>query len=231
MLKQKGLSALRVCAEPSTTLGNPRPAADWARGCPVVVDGAADVEALVRWAVRDQAAVAAVGGRTGPDGYLSFGRMVDTVARYGAAIQWGAAGACDRDPHPLAVEVMRWVGGDDAGVLVATHALCETRPDWMPGAVPKWQPVRWKKEGRLAQSEIDWIGRRPLYTKVTMTPDPKVVWRARSDWLDWWDRLDSVAEFVTGATGLQVRRLALARSPWEGDALDLTLRRKLDIPS
>lgn len=212
MLKQRGLSALRVCAEPSTTLGN-RQAPDWARGCSAVVDGAADVEALVRWAVRDQAAVAAIGGRLGPDGYLSFGRMVDTVARYGAAIQWGAAGACDRDPHPLAVEVMRWVGGDDAGVLVATHALCETRPDWMPGAVPKWEPKERDGRGR-ARSVRCAVRHRALYTPVRMNPDPHAIEVRRRQWGDWWERLDSLADGVTQATGVQVRKPRFPRYPW-----------------
>ena len=207
-----------------------QPDVDWARGCPAVVDGSADVEALVRWAVRDQAAVEAVGGRIGPDGYLSFGRMVERVAAYGAMVQWGSGGGWDRDPHPLAVEVMGYVGSDDVGVMVASHAMMATRPDWMPDAVPKWEPRAWNGKGQPKVEYTD-DGKRPWYVLIRINPHPDLISGRRAAWLEWWDRLDSVADGVSKATGVQVRNPAIPRYPWATVVEGLTSGEKLDIPS
>ena len=215
MLRYNGNSGLRVCGQPSETLGNPQAPAEWARGCPAVVDGSADVEALVRWAVRDQAAVevSAHEGRHGPRGVVTSAGVLDRYGRLGCMVDGaGSAAWGNRDLHPLARVVVDELWGD-VGALIVHHARLDDRPDWMPGAVPKWDPVERDGRGR-AVSVYCTRSKRKLYTLVRASPDPRMIEGRRALWLTWWDGLAELAKYVTGETAIVVTDPRVPREPW-----------------
>ena len=95
-----------------------------------------------------------------------------------------------------------------------------------PMQSPAMVPVR-DERGRIV-TVLNPNTRRPWYSRVTVEPDPRSIETHRGRWLCWWDTLDSLARFVSEATGLRVRSPGFLRLPWAAGGAELTVRQKLD---
>lgn len=177
-------------------------------------DGGWDVERLLIWTYRDQAAhavTARVAG--GPSGYGSVFQAMRWRAALGVSVDCSRV-ALRADSLPQEAESVheqvRLLGLDQAG-LVIMHARAASRPDWMPGARPRAMPVR-RANGKLVIERDQ--RRQPSWCPIRWDPDPSQVAFARRLWTSWWDGLSSLCERLPPVLGASVRMPGIEREPW-----------------
>lgn len=152
------------------------------------------------------------------------------------------------DPHDDAEAVAACVqnipaqlGGFKAAVTLAELARINSTPDYMPGAVPKWEPLRWAKnvpKGRTGKAEV--FERVYLERKIPHPKNPAktvtrrkmfdVMWVpcrqsptrgeiacAREKYLQWWETVDYVRFALTNSGTLREAKLTHhmpPKRPW-----------------
>ena len=140
------------------------------------------------------------------------------------------------DPHPDADMVASALaalpearGGRRMGIWIAELARAGLRPDWMPTAQTKCEPVEIHKgrHGAYAKSEpcgqIELVsrGRKRLvelrWCPIRFTCTPDKIAAARRDYLRWWDALYDLRISFQRYGGLTAWRVSDAmppRTPW-----------------
>ncbi|MEL6101298.1 MAG: hypothetical protein AAFR68_08260 [Pseudomonadota bacterium] len=135
------------------------------------------------------------------------------------------------------------LGGMRVALWMVELARASAVPNWMPGAVPKCQPVRWgnrNQHGQMAKSEpngfamIDVIQPHPrnpkktikrqkrvqgFITPITWKPSPGEIRARRHAYGEWWQALDWVREQLTwDLVDIAITQEMPAWEPWQEKA-------------
>jgi len=163
-----------------------------------------DIEQLLIWVYRDQAAEAVTSRAAGfgpallPGYAYGSGDSTGPVERYGrlgcSVDCAGAAASGNNELHPDAETIYEAVGFNP---LIVQHARTGTRPDWMEGEVTHYEPVDgWKddKEGARVPKRYDYditvgIGHRPWLCRVRIVNQPSMIIFARAQYGEWWQAM------------------------------------------
>lgn len=107
-----------------------------------------DIESLLAWVYQRQRAHVVIGRVSAEDGkWLGGGGAVDSIVRCHRLAQTGGrvdgGGPSANHLHVDAETVAELVAREAADAeLMVRHASTLSRPDWMPGARPRWEAVR-----------------------------------------------------------------------------------------
>jgi len=189
---------------------------------------AMDIEQLLIWTYQDQAADAVVGRAAGTSipmiggtsnsamiaSHMALGCRVDVP---GGGARWAAGIACDIHPdaealHDAVKELpSQWIG------MVIRHAKAGTRPDWLPGAVPKVVQWRYDRDHKKRRFEFD--GKRhKFYCYFHYDPMPEYIAYMRRVYVEWWQALWVLyAHHARGELPLakhKILRPVAPRRPW-----------------
>ena len=128
-------------------------------------------------------------------------------------IDGGGRSYCHDDADTVAAIVgalPAWLGGLGMSFLICNHAKAMNRPNWMPGAVPRFVPRTWKAsghEGETAVAEIiqyksrgRTVTRKVLFTPVTLAPTSAQIAKMRVAYGRWWQALDAIRVDLKGAS-------------------------------
>lgn len=165
-------------------------------------------------------------------GYVSSTAAIIRHEQLGCRVDGGGRSL----PHPDADVVASAVatlpearGGRRMAVVIAEHARAGTRPDAMPGAVPRCVPVEWTRRGRggREQGKAEIVG-RITYLKggrlrscdvravpVTYRPTADQIAAARRHYLDWWGALRELRASFQAYGGLSAWGLTNKMPPME----------------
>jgi len=136
------------------------------------------------------------------------------------------------------------LGGLRVALWMVELARASAVPNWLPGAVPQCQPVRWSnrnQHGQMAKSEpngyamIDVIQPHPKnpkkmikrqkkvegwITPVTWKPSPAEIKARRRSYGEWWRALDWVREQLaqTDLGSMEITQEMPAWEPWQEEA-------------
>ena len=187
---------------------------------PAKIRRALPVQALLEWAFRRECAQLELPDRRDP-GDRGYGFGMEYVllerAKLGVDVDSSPKSAA-HDTHEDADTVAAIVagmpaelGGVGMAVRVAELARAGLTPDWMPGAVPRWQPDDWRygpngeAEGRAQIIRHEpvrvhdgkrWRRREHAVrmTPIHCSPSWDEIEAARRDYAQWWVALHDIAE-------------------------------------
>lgn len=146
-------------------------------------------------------------------GYGSGAGRFEELAMLGTLVQRSGGGSIDVHPDAEAVHSAVLTLPELACGLVIMHGVAGTRPDWMPGAVPKPEAIR-RKNGKPKLVYFDAMKRKPSYCPIRYVPEPGRLTMSRSMYEAWWEALGGLAEVLTGLRDYEVHPVTAVQAPW-----------------
>lgn len=183
------------------------------------------VEALVAWTYHRQRAHVA-GPRVSERSMLRGGGSTATAAvgrhgRLGCAVQgssFAALAVADSGVHPDAEAVHAAISswGDMAASLLVLHGKAQSRPDWLPEARPRWEPV--KNAKGAPKHMYHPVTGKPIACMVEAIDPCDYVLASRFEWATWAAGMVRLyREIATGCLPLSRWRLSRVLpevTPW-----------------
>ena len=184
-------------------------------------DSGSGIEAVVCWAIQDQAAHRVARGVMAgimPAGYRSAMTQVMQIGALGCRVDcMGSAAQAVGELDPLAEAVIDELGrmGFDYQQLVMAFAMTGVRPDWMQGAVPRYQPVR--VGGRVRVDQWPDYGKpERCWSVVRIVPTIEQIDFSRDKFVVWYDAMNELAQRLVNV-GFCVSKMACNQRPWLTD--------------
>jgi len=149
---------------------------------------------LLRWAYQDEQidAMSRPGGVWLGGGVDSLTMVAERKA-LGCRVDGGGYGVYRTHPDAEAVhEAVRRLPGRQVG-LVIRHAKAGTRPDWMPGAAPRVEPVR-RPNGKVVIERDRHRHHKAPWCPFRIDPLPEHIAMMRAIYVEWWHALAALAD-------------------------------------
>lgn len=135
------------------------------------------------------------------------------------------------------------LGGLRQAIRVSELARAGLQPDWMPGAVPRWQPMEWRRDSTSGHEEGraevcgQWVEHFEIahpknpaklirrtrrhdlrWVPCRLHPTPGAIARARANYQDWWFSLSHIRRALKGCGMLRevsVTEVMPELQPWD----------------
>lgn len=121
------------------------------------------------------------------------------------------------------------VGGRRMAIRIAEHARAGNTPDWMPGAIPRLEPLEWQDKwwGTRGKSEVletvtvkyrrEKVTREVRWTPCRWVPSQECIRAARDTYGKWWIALHELREQIRLSGMMRCHELTdamPAATPW-----------------